>query len=283
MKQKRAAETKVLSVLLIICCLPCCAGAQTEKPVARLFDTFGDVYPTYMAARLDGLAIVLQNQPNDRAFLVVYRSFRDLPGLSSRHLGWMRRYLLYRGFDSNRIVTVDGGTASCLIHEFWIGPPGATPKPREDAYSRGFVNTDVAEKYDEYFFTAPRDEGDSYSSEYENPPDGFAEALHKHPRSLGYIIAYDGYRIEKQEEEGMGGKTKIIRKSIIDPKGTAWKELLTRKAQLVADQRIPSSRIRLIYGGYRAERGLELWIVPPGARPPIPTPNVYPPPLKRKT
>jgi hypothetical protein len=257
--------------------------AQKSEPSARKFDEFGDALPTDMAARLDNFANQLQNEPNTLAFMIVYRSHRDLPGLSGRRVNWMRNYLISsRGLTAARIVAIDGGTAPCLSHEFWIVDPGATPKPREDAYARGFADTDVSRKYDEFYYTIPEDELVSYSSEFENGLEGFADALRKQPHALAYIIAYEGYRVETLEEEDAGGRRRSWRRTNIDPRGTAWKELRDKKAQLEKKYGVSPSRVKLVYGGYRKWREVEFWIVPRGARPPIPTPNVYPPGRKQR-
>ena len=257
--------------------------AQQSEPSARKFEEFGDVLPTDMAARLDNFAIQTQNEPNALAFMIVYRSHRDLPGLSGRRVNWMRSYLVSsRGLAAERIVAIDGGTASCISHELWIVPPGATPKPRADAYSRGFEDTDVARKYDEFHYTIPEDEMVSYSSEFEDGLEGFADALRKQPRALAYLIAYEGYRVDIMEEEDERGRRRSWRRASIDPKGTAWKELRGKKAELEKKYGISPSRVKLVSGGYRQWRDVELWIVPRGARPPIPTPNVYPPGRKKR-
>jgi hypothetical protein len=257
--------------------------AQQSEPSARKFDEFGDVLPTDMAARLDNYAIQLQNEPRALAFMIVYRSHRDLPGLSSRRVNWMRNYLISsRGLTPARIMAIDGGTTPCFMHELWIIPPGATPKPRADAYSRGFEDSDVSQKYDEFHYTIPEDELESYSGEFENGLEGFADALRKQPHALAYIIAYEGYRVETLEEEDASGRKRSWRRSRIDPQGTAWKELRDKQAGLEKKYGISPSRVKLVAGGYRKWREVELWIVPRGARPPIPTPEVYPPRRKKR-
>lgn len=182
----------IAAVIYLTLCVNHSAFAQAAESSAHKFDEFGDALPTDMAARLDNFAIGLRENPDARGFLIVYRSHRDLPGLSGRHVNWMRSYLIYsRGIKADRIVAVDGGTAPCLSHELWIVPPGTTPKPREDAYSRGFADTDVARKYDEYYYSIPEDMLVSFSTEYEDGLEGFAQAVRKEPRSLAYIVVYE--------------------------------------------------------------------------------------------
>lgn len=171
----------------------------------------------------------------------------------------------------NRIKAIDGGEASCLMHEFWIVPRGAAPIPRADAYSRGFDNLEVARKFDEYRWDAPHDMSESFSIDYEGGVEGFADALRKEPRSFGYIIGYSEYQFEPKEDQ-KGPK----RRAIIDPPGTVLKYLRQKKDDLVKTLRISPSRIRLVEGGYRNSRAIEFWIVPRGAYAPVPTPNIFP-------
>lgn len=253
------------------------ARAQTDAPAARKIDEFGDVYPTDMAARLDNFAVEVQSSPGARGFMIVYRSHRDLPGLSSRHVNWMKNYLIHnRGVADERIAAVDGGEASCLWHELWVVQPGATLKPRPDAYSRGLNDAEAVRKYDEYNWDAPHDEPVSFSTEYSDTLDGFAQALRKEPRSQAYIIAYAEYYIERREEEDDRGRKVTRRRVLLDPPGTALKKLNRMKATLAKRDGVAPSRIKIVDGGYRRIRQLELWIVPRGERAPIPTPNAFP-------
>lgn len=258
-------------------CLAQAARAQTELPPALKFDEFGDELPTSAAARLDNFANMLEEQPAARGFIVVYRSHRDLPGISGRHLSWMRDYLINsRGLPKERVVGVDGGEASCLAHELWIVQPGATPKRRDKAYPRELDDPGAARKFDEYLFTVPEDEVISYSTDYEAGLEGFADALRREPRARAYLIAYDEYRAERTEEEDARGRKKTSRRVYADKPGTAWRALRLNRAELVKKHGIAARRVRLVHGGHRRWRRLELWIVPPGEHAPVPTPNAFP-------
>lgn len=253
------------------------ARAQSDTPPALKFDDFGDVYPTDAAARLDNFANALQERPAARGFIVVYRSHRDLPGLSGRHLNWMRRYLIVsRGLPAERVVGVDGGPSSCLAHEFWIVQPGAIPKRRDDAYPWRLDEAGAARKFDEYLFTVPEDNLVSYSTEFESGLEGFADALRKEPRSLAYLVAYDEYRVERTEEEDARGRKQAGRRVYADKAGTAWRALRGYRAELVKKHGVAARRVRLMRGGHRRWRRLEMWIVPPGEHAPVPTPNAFP-------
>jgi hypothetical protein len=105
-------------------------SGQTSNATARKFDEFGDIQASDLIARLDNLAIQLQNEPNTKAFLVVYRTRRDLPGLSNKYAHRMKSYLVgARGVPAQRVVIVDGGVAACLSQELWIVPPERAKTP----------------------------------------------------------------------------------------------------------------------------------------------------------
>lgn len=256
------------------------APAQEAAPQARKFDEFGDVQLSDLKARLDNFAIEIEHSSETRGFLMVYRSRRDLPGLSGRLAQLMRNYLVYtRGLQAGRIIAVDGGEASCLWQELWIVPVGATPKPRDDAYVRAFVDTDSARKFDEYYYYMPQD-SEMQDSDYDytdkgNSLETYAAALRQEPRALAYVIVYPQYYVERWED-GEEGRSKTRTRTHLDGRGTADKILRKVRAELVKTYHIASSRIRVVDGGYRKSRTVELWIVPRGEHAPIPTPNAFP-------
>jgi hypothetical protein len=80
-------------------------------------------------ARLDNLAIELQNNPSWQGYIIMYqgtdrKSQRtgDVAKLSRRALNYLVKT---RGVDPKRIQIVRGGTKEVTTYEFWIVPPGA--------------------------------------------------------------------------------------------------------------------------------------------------------------
>ena len=225
------------------------AFAQTSDSAARKFDEFGDIQASDLIARLDNLAIQLQNEPNAKAFLVVYRTRRDLPGLSNRYAHRMEGYLVQtRGVSQQRIVTVDGGEASCLIQELWIVPPGATPKPRDDAYSSSYHPS--VYKFDEHYFG---EKGDLYywRDSRNDLLEGFALELQRNPKATGYLIAY--------KPRAAGSPLPGARNFLIKHYG------------------IKPERIKTVAGGYRERPTMELWIAERKGAVPIITSYRYSP------
>jgi hypothetical protein len=281
-KQTATKNTGKLASVLHVVCLALVfssfAQAQSSNQAARKFDEFGDIYLTDIKARADNFAIQLQNQPDARGFIIVYRTRRDLPGLSSRLAGRIKGYMVYsRGIAAERVITVDGGEADCLTQELWIAPAGTAPTPRSYAYSQQFIDTETALKFDEYYYPQPQD-ADLEDAEYAGSSlEAYAEALRKQPGAQGYIVVYPQYYIERWEDYDAEGKSKGMKRRLhFDQPATALKVLNAVKGELVGKYRIASSRVKVMNGGYRRLREVELWIVPRGVHAPIATPNAFP-------
>jgi len=259
--------------LIFLCCLlisvlqPCSfVFAQTDSPLARKFDEFGDIQASDLIARLDNLAIQLQNEPNARGFLIVYRERRDLPGLSNRYAHRMKDYLVNtRGVSAERVVTVDGGIAGCLTQELWVVSPGGAPQPRPDAYFDAYQPD--AYKFDEHHYSSPRAaDGNSY---WRAPPEellayleAFALELRKNPQSHGYLIAYRSARRDRA--------------------GVAQSMLRAERNFLIKNFGIKPRQITTIDGGTREWRTMELWIGQTRGAVPIITSYRYSPRGRRR-
>jgi hypothetical protein len=253
-------------------------GAQSN--IARKFDEFGDIEVSDLIARLDNFAIQLQNESTAKGFVMVYRTRRDLPGFSNAIALRSKDYLINRrGIGRDRIVTVDGGEADCHVQELWIVPIGTAPTPRADAYQRYFPDVDSARKIDEYGFEIPgRRLREISRAGYEQDAEyleTFVKFLREQRGSTGCIIAYAQYNPRPGLVDY--GNYEPIRDVRLDPRGTARARLNIEKRRLIKVYGIRASRLRLIDGGYRKRRSVELWVVPRGEHPPIPTPNSFPP------
>jgi hypothetical protein len=255
------------------------AQGVVEGAQARKFDEFGDIPMTDIKARLDNFAIELQTEAATRGFIIVYRSRRDLPGLSARLTRRMRNYLVYsRAIPAERVVTVDGGVAAQLTQELWIVPPGDAPVPRTDAYPKTLVDVDSVRKFDEYAYFLPEDRIDAESDvEGGDSLEAFAAALRNEPQALAYIIVYPRYDVERREQYVGNRRTKARRIVHWDAPATPAKVLRALKAELSDRYRIAADRIRTMNGGHRRWREVEFWIVPRGQHAPVPTPNTFPP------
>jgi len=166
---------KILLIVCVALALSSVAFAQTSVETARKFDEFGDIEASNLIARLDNLAVQVQNEPRSKAFLIVYRTRRDLPGLSNRYAHRMRSYLVNsRGLPAERVVIVDGGVAACLSQELWIVLPGGAPKPRDDAYDNSYKPSIY--KFDEHYYQTRKPSEDEIHY-WDNPPEDLISYL----------------------------------------------------------------------------------------------------------
>jgi hypothetical protein len=101
----------------------CSTSVQAEPVTCRKFDEYSDLKFNDEKARLDNLAIQLQQDPTAQAYYVVFGSC-DTEGAarSARAVDYL---VNARGIDRSRIIVVDGGCRESLTVELWICPTGA--------------------------------------------------------------------------------------------------------------------------------------------------------------
>ena len=102
-----------------------------EDP-AREFDVCCNCTFDDQKARLDNLAVELQNDPSTTAYIIAYGARSSRAGEANRLGARAREYLTaQRGIDTSRIVVLNGGYREQNCVELWIVPRGATPpQPR---------------------------------------------------------------------------------------------------------------------------------------------------------
>lgn len=94
----------------------------------RKFDEFPSVAFDDDKARLDNLAIELQNTPDATGYLFVYSGKNSRAGQADRLSARAQDYLVnQRQIDSQRMVVINGGYRDTDYYEFWLVPQGATP------------------------------------------------------------------------------------------------------------------------------------------------------------
>ena len=103
-------------------------GKKLLPPECRKFDEFLSIAFDDTKARLDNLAVELQNSPDLTAYVIIYAGRASRAGQADA-LG--RRALDYltasRGVDPRRIVLINGGYRDSDFIEIWLCPQGATP------------------------------------------------------------------------------------------------------------------------------------------------------------
>src|SRR5687767_362703 len=81
--------------------------------------------------------------------------------------------------------------------------------------------------------------------------DNFAIAVIKYPQSVGLVYVYGG---------------KVARK------GEGQMHMDVMRNYLIERRQLDGQRLRVLWGGYREKASAEIWIVPPGAAQPDPSP-----------
>lgn len=102
-----------------------------ESP-AKEFDVCCSCAFDDQKARLDNLAVELQNDPSTTAYVFVYGGRTSRTGQADRLGARARNYLVHqRGISQSRIIVFNGGFREEDCVELWIVPRGATPpQPR---------------------------------------------------------------------------------------------------------------------------------------------------------
>lgn len=104
------------------------AAEQKKIIVAREFDECNNCTFDDQKARLDNLAVELQNDPSTTGYIIAYGGRMSPVGQVQRLMTRARDYLTkQRGIDESRLVVVNGGFREDDSVELWIVPSGAAP------------------------------------------------------------------------------------------------------------------------------------------------------------
>ena len=104
------------------------AAEQKKIIVAREFDECDNCTFDDQKARLDNLAVELQNDPSTTGYIIAYGGRTSPIGQVERLMTRARDYLTkQRGIGASRLVIVNGGFRESDSVELWIVPSGAAP------------------------------------------------------------------------------------------------------------------------------------------------------------
>ena len=110
--------------------------------MAREFDECDNCTFDDQKARLDNLAVELQNDPATIGYVIAYGGRTSPIGQIDRLMTRARDYLTNeRGIDGSRIVIVNGGFRESDSVELWIVPRGATPPRATPTVQAGEVKS----------------------------------------------------------------------------------------------------------------------------------------------
>lgn len=102
------------------------APIEKRVIVAREFDECVSCSYDDQKARLDNLAVELQNDPTTRAYIIAYGGRMSPIGQVELLMSRARDYLIgQRGIDASRVVVINGGFREEDSVELWMVPSGA--------------------------------------------------------------------------------------------------------------------------------------------------------------
>ena len=94
--------------------------------VAREFDECNNCTFDDQKARLDNLAVELQNDPTTRGYIIAYGGRTSPVGQVEKLMNRARDYLVNeRGINASRLSIVNGGYREDDSVELWVVPSGA--------------------------------------------------------------------------------------------------------------------------------------------------------------
>ena len=117
------------------------APLEKKVIVAREFDECNNCTFDDQKARLDNLAVELQNDPSTRGYILAYGGRMSPLGQVEKLMSRARDYLVtQRGIDASRLVVVNGGFREEDSVELWIVPSGAAAPQPTPTVQAGEVN-----------------------------------------------------------------------------------------------------------------------------------------------
>ncbi|HUE81721.1 MAG TPA: hypothetical protein VMM84_06350 [Pyrinomonadaceae bacterium] len=220
-----------------------------EPRVATQLDEYGILGGCDHSARLDNLAIFLQNDPKLKAFIITYGPEGKGLGTGRGILETIKNYLVStRGIEESRLETLYGGRNSALNEprtELWLVPLGVLPpelkKHQNDlATFRG--------KFATYSGWDSIEPGEALGPPFGNVTlAGLADLMNQQKSSIAYIVAYNG----------------------VDAAPGAWRRVGQLDEEYLKRRGVEPDRVKLIHGGRAKETEVQLWVLPADAPPPL--------------
>lgn len=90
-------------------------------------------------ARLDNLAIELQNAPTAQGYMIVYSGTGSRAGQADRLIKRAKDYMVTeRGMDASRLTVINGGYRDTDYFELWVVPQGSEPPQATPTAQSGY-------------------------------------------------------------------------------------------------------------------------------------------------
>jgi hypothetical protein len=273
--------------------------AQSQKNQARKFDEYGLVGECDEGARLDNFAIHLLKAPTTKGYIIGYDGRETLPArVGFRHLRALDYLVNSRGVDPNRLVAINGGFREAAATELWVAPQSApAPEPSETIvvkresgqafkYNEAYPETTYIPHIEFYYELENAADAGNESTvaeeEVEPPPSLPVEQSapaqetsvddKDEPENPDYLWASKNYA---QAVEAENGIAYVIYYAQHEDCHLFQLQQVIEGGQnlLVKKYGVKEERIKTVFGGYRESTIIEMWVVPPGASHPMPTPD----------
>jgi hypothetical protein len=255
------------SLLLALVCAPAFARRRQQPAAPRLIDSFGEINWSDLIARLDNFTVELRNEPGSKGVVVFYSAKQKFPAWPRRRADASLDYLVNtRGLDASRLSILNGGLREETTFELWVVPPGAELPLKPFDVSLLMTGERTPLPLDRFFVI---ERGGRLETEYggESNPTSvglftyFAEVLKQAPSLRGCVIGYASRR---------------------GPLAAGRRIAALAKLTMAKSHAVDVSRVVALGGGRRDYKTIELWLVPPGAELPGPTPTVRAPRRRRR-
>lgn len=278
------------------------AQTQTVK-----VDELGRLGECAFGARMDNLAIELQNKPDAVGYIIAYKSVGILPSQieSPRLLIRARNYLVNtRGMDPLRLVVIDGGFREKEATELWLVPPGGAPPTPSDTVPAPIIPKGKTYLYDKVSFEDPSEFALPVAEEPNEEPEDISDSQEFVAENIDEVEEVD--ETEPVEEEAVEEipelspeELEAIKFSWLDER---FAELVKTekksrgviifyadettndinkirshieegRERLLKNSGLAAERFEIVFGGYRSYPEIDFWFVPPGGEAPVPTPE----------
>ncbi|HKY45405.1 MAG TPA: hypothetical protein VJM50_20095 [Pyrinomonadaceae bacterium] len=250
---KVAAILRFSVALLLSCGFSPSVYAQLPELDARTgatkLDEFATIRHCDLTARLDNLAIFVQETPGAKAHIIFYGP----PGSEETPLKSLKDYLVdSRGIPGERIETTYGGRNSDLKLpkiQLWLVPRDALPPEPQQLAPPNLEN-----------FKGLFDDGRAWDrpeieieDEMMGPGIGstsdasFVDILNQQNNAIGYLVVFSG-------EDAIPG---------------AWRRIAQDQIDYLKKLNVDPARVKTIFGGHQKQTRRQLWILPKDAPPPV--------------
>ena len=231
------------------------AGASAQEhhdvPTAVRIDHFTQLGHCDVTARLDYLAVKLNENPTAAGAVVTYAPEGEGWGTGKQVLEIINDYLVNaRGIVPDRLKMIYGGRNSDKHQsetELWIVPKGARPPKPEKRES------DVA-TFQGLYYEGPDYDDFGVEIQPEMGPGiggsvnaSLADILHVQKNAIAYVVVYSGESLTPG----------------------AWRRMGQQDIESFKERDVEANRFKLIFGGQQKETRVQYWVLPNGAPPPV--------------